>query len=534
MDRICASLINFREVRALFNLLTHDLNQLLRIIGVVGIWKHVLRRIETNRVLMPAENVDRIPTDSQPRAGNVAPIDGIARCRKLALQARHGVAQGAFLLGQFTVVLHLELANGSLHRVQIPLRLLQLREDGIERVRGIRRRQRAAGGDERARRDGENIIAAIAGEDHVAQQVDALAAEEHMLRAAEADPFRAQPHRLRRLLRRVGVRAHAELAVTVRPPQELLGGPAHLGRDALDGVEDDLARLAVDGDHLALAHHPAARLEHAPLLVDDDVVRAHDARLAHADGDHRRVRSPPAACGHDALRRVHTRHVLGRGLGPHEDHLLAVLGQLHRAVGVEHHLADGTARRSGQAAGEQPAAGEGALLVARIEERDEEPGEVARIHAQKRGVLVDDGLAHEVHRHLHRRRGRALARARLEQVQLALLDRELDVLHVLVVALEPVGDGEQLVVDLGHAALEVVDVLRGADARHDVFALRVGEELGVEAALTRARIAREADAGARGLAEIAEHHRHHGQGVQRRGLDQSTCVRDLVQLRHHQ
>jgi len=53
---------------------------------------------------------------------------------------------------------------------------------------------------------------------------------------------------------------------------------------------------------------------------------------------------------------------------------------------------------------------------------------------------------------------------------LPLLDRELDVLHVLVVALKAVGDGEQLVVDLGHAALEVVDVLRGADARHDVFA----------------------------------------------------------------
>ena len=125
-------------------------------------------------------------------------------------------------------------------------------------------------------------------------------------------------------------------------------------------------------------------------------------------------------------------------------------------------------------------------------------------------MLVHHCLVHEIHRHLHGRRRRALAGARLQEIELALLDRELDVLHVLVVTLEAVGDGEQLVVDLRHAALQIFDVLRRADAGDDVFALRVGKELGVEAALAGTRVAREPHAGARRLAEIAEHHRHDG------------------------
>jgi hypothetical protein len=69
----------------------------------------------------------------------------------------------------------------------------------------------------------------------------------------------------------------------------------------------------------------------------------------------------------------------------------------------------------------------------------------------------------------------------------AVLDRELDVLHVLVVLLELSLDLEELLVDrrvpLGH----LVDVLRRADARHHVLALGVHEELAVEDVLAGRR-----------------------------------------------
>ena len=55
----------------------------------------------------------------------------------------------------------------------------------------------------------------------------------------------------------------------------------------------------------------------------------------------------------------------------------------------------------------------------------------------------------------------ALAGARLQDVERALLHRELDVLHVAVVALEPVLDRDELVVDRRHPLLERVDRLAG-------------------------------------------------------------------------
>ncbi len=74
----------------------------------------------------------------------------------------------------------------------------------------------------------------------------------------------------------------------------------------------------------------------------------------------------------------------------------------------------------------------------------------------------------------------ALAVARLQHVQAAVLDGELEVLHVAVVLFQPRGDFAQLVVDLGLDLLQFGDVYRGADAGDDVFALRVHQELAVE------------------------------------------------------
>ena len=102
--------------------------------------------------------------------------------------------------------------------------------------------------------------------------------------------------------------------------------------------------------------------------------------------------------------------------------------------------------------------------------------------------------------------GGALAGARLQQVELPLLDRELDVLHVAVVRLEPVERRRQLGVRLGHLLLHRGDRLGRADPRDDVLALRVDEVLAVEDGLSRRRVAREAHARPGALALVAEDH----------------------------
>ena len=103
----------------------------------------------------------------------------------------------------------------------------------------------------------------------------------------------------------------------------------------------------------------------------------------------------------------------------------------------------------------------------------------------------------------------ALAVAGLQHVELAVLDGELEVLHVAIVLFQARGDLAQLVVDVGHDFLEFEDVDRSANAGDHVFALRVHQELAVKLFRAGGGIAREADAGAAGVAQIAEHHGLH-------------------------
>ena len=65
-------------------------------------------------------------------------------------------------------------------------------------------------------------------------------------------------------------------------------------------------------------------------------------------------------------------------------------------------------------------------------------------------MLVDHVLVHQIAGYLDGGARRALARARLQEVELTFLHGELDVLHVLVVALEASRDLENLVVDRRH------------------------------------------------------------------------------------
>jgi hypothetical protein len=104
---------------------------------------------------------------------------------------------------------------------------------------------------------------------------------------------------------------------------------------------------------------------------------------------------------------------------------------------------------------------------------------------------------HHVGGELQRRGGGALAVAGLEHEQLAFLDGELDVLHVLEVLLEGLADRRGARRRTwASTSLSLMHGLRGADAGDDVFALGVDEELAVELVRAVGRVAGEGDAGA--------------------------------------
>ena len=94
-------------------------------------------------------------------------------------------------------------------------------------------------------------------------------------------------------------------------------------------------------------------------------------------------------------------------------------------------------------------------------------------------------LVDHVDRDARHRLRAALAVARLQHVEGAVLDGELDVLHVAVGALEQVHRLDQLGEGLGQLVRQLGQRARRADAGDDVLALGVDEEVAEGLATSR-------------------------------------------------
>ena len=238
-----------------------------------------------------------------------------------------------------------------------------------------------------------------------------------------------------------------------------------------------------------------------------------------------------AALGEDTHGGVHTVDIFRGGLLTDEDALLAGEGVLDGVLGGEDDLADGAARGSRETLGQDL----GLLLGSRVEDRVEDLVQLGRSHAHDGGLLVDQAFIDHVDGHLQGGEAGALADTALQHPQLAFLDGELDVLHVLEVLLEVETDVVQLLVHFRHGGLEGGEVLvllalgglvqgvRGADTRDHVLALGVDQPFAVELVVTVGRVAGEGHAGGGGVAHVAEHH----------GLDvhsRAPVVRNVLDL----
>ena len=244
------------------------------------------------------------------------------------------------------------------------------------------------------------------------------------------------------------------------------------------------------------------------------------------------MRGHTAAGGEDAGGVEHAFEVFGRSFDAHEDRFLTGLGEGFLGIfGEEYHGARRGARRCGKALGDDLCIGDGLLVEYGVEQLVELRGLAAK-HGR---AFVDQPFAEHVHRDLDHGRAGAFAVAALEHPQLAVLDRELDVLHVLEILLQVVLDLIEFLVNHRHDLFErgvfraavflgdvlcgrpalrpfEGDLLRGADAGHDVLALGVDEVFAVEEVFTRRGVAREGYARRRVAAHVAEYHGLYGHG----------------------
>ncbi len=364
----------------------------------------------------------------------------------------------------------------------------------------------------------------VARQNHGLHVLDAAFGEEHVLRAAEADAFGAEAAGGLGVARNIGIGAHAEAAAK-------FVGPTHeAGQNAGRGV--GIQRVGLPGKSFAggtVEREPVAFFQSHGLAVDADadflLVFVHrdgfgagHAGRAHAAADHRRVAGHAAARGENSLGHFHAVDIVGHGFLAHQDHRRA-FELLDGVVGGEDDGAHRRARRGRQPLGEQRQR----FLGFRIEHRMQELVELLGIDTQHGFLLVDEAFAHHLDGDADRRGAGALAVARLQHVEFAILDGELEILDVAVVLFEHRGDFAKLVVDRFIPRFELRDGMRGADAGDDVFALGVLQELAVEGLFAGGRIAREADAGGGRFPEVAEDHGLHVDGG-------AQVVGDLVHL----
>src|SRR5436309_7415340 len=76
-NRIRTSLVNLDEIGALFELLADCLDELISTVHVSGFRQDWLQGVVADGVFVPAQNVDRIPADSQPWSRDFAAINRV-------------------------------------------------------------------------------------------------------------------------------------------------------------------------------------------------------------------------------------------------------------------------------------------------------------------------------------------------------------------------------------------------------------------------------------------------------------------------
>ena len=205
------------------------------------------------------------------------------------------------------------------------------------------------------------------------------------------------------------------------------------GRDERHGADDHASGAAVDREHdrPRAARRSPIRSVRASTSIDERLA-AGDARLAHPAGDDRGVRGHPAVRRQDAAGVDEAVDVVRRRLPADEDARPRLRGRAPRP-GRRRARSRRRRRRETRSAPSRPRRRRRPGSIIGCSSWSSWPASIARD-----GLLAgDEPLARHLDRDAQRRLRRPLSRARLEQVERAVLDRELDVLHLAVVLLEP-------------------------------------------------------------------------------------------------
>mmetsp|Transcript_34408 Transcript_34408/g.111967 ORF Transcript_34408/g.111967 Transcript_34408/m.111967 type:complete len:633 (-) Transcript_34408:787-2685(-) len=355
----------------------------------------------------------------------------------------------------------------------------------------------------------------VQGQDHLTHRHDAVALEEHVLGAHEPDAFRAEISGGPGIRCSFGVRTNLHAPKRIRPLHDCAEVAAHPRGHRGNLAKNHLPGSPIDREHVSCSHHNVSDVHDLRGIVHPQGACSRDTGPSHAACHHGSMASHTTTRGQDPLGSVHPTDVLRAGLDAHQQHALPIQTEALGLAGVENHFAAGGTRRGGQPLGHN------ALRSLGVQSRMQHLVQALRLQAHDGLRMRDETLIGQVHGDLEGSLCGALARPRLQHVQLACLDSELNVLHVLEMLLEPPPHVQELLVDRWHGFFEgrelrVVDltggyseVLRRADASDDVLTLRVQQELAIELVDPVRRIPREGHPCGTIVAHVAKDHGLH-------------------------
>ena len=184
-----------------------------------------------------------------------------------------------------------------------------------------------------------------------------------MFGTTQADAFRSEGARQRRVFGCVRVRANLHASRLVAPAHEAVEGRVQFGQDHGNLAEIHFAFRAVDRNKVAFVQGCLADVERFVCSIDHQLARAADAGASHAARDHGGMACHAAAGGEDSFCGVHAVNVFGRSFQAHQHDLLTVARAFFCCVGAEDDLPASGAWGCGQSAREQH------LFCVRIESR---------------------------------------------------------------------------------------------------------------------------------------------------------------------
>ena len=248
--------------------------------------------------------------------------------------------------------------------------------------------------------------------------------------------------------------------------------------------------------------HRVSQLKAAPFGIDVQGCASHQADLAELARHHGSMGGARAGDGQHPGRGIQRGNIACLCARTHQHHGGSRGGA---RGGVGRIQGDDAARHARAGAGsfrQRPgrgAVGTGQAHGAQILRRE-------RLGARQGLGGGDEPFVEQIQCNAGRCQRRALAVARLQQKEMAILHRELEVLHVAHQVFERMGGSLQLAPGLRHELCHAFVPVGIAAARHHVLALGIAQKVDPRRGLAGARVAREPHPGARTAPGIAKHH----------------------------